>query len=176
MVATNIGGGILGLPFAYYQIGLINSIILNLAMAVIGHLANMMYLMIKDLTPRRYESVYEISYLLMGRPSIFFMSLIFFMANFASMVMYYIIIGDTVSKLCAQAFVEGSVTMTVEERKDGLESESWLIQVLSHRTTTILFVGSISLLFIFKRKLEELKSVSYVFFCILFLFITLLGV
>ena len=48
--------------------------------------------------------------------------------------------------------------------------------MLANRTTAILFVGTLSLLFIFKRHLEELKGVSYLFITVVFLFVTLLFV
>lgn len=48
--------------------------------------------------------------------------------------------------------------------------------MLSHRGFTIVVFGLISLNFIFKKSLEELKSVSYVFLTVLALFITLLFV
>ena len=49
-----------------------------------------------------------------------------------------------------------------------------MIQLITHRTTAIFFVGALSLIFIFKKHLEELKSVSYVFLATVFLFIALL--
>ena len=52
--------------------------------------------------------------------------------------------------------------------------EAWYAQLLSSRATNVLFIGVIALLFIFKRRLEELRSISYVFLTVLALFITLL--
>ena len=40
--------------------------------------------------------------------------------------------------------------------------------------TSIFFVGTLSLAFIFKKSLEELKSVSYAFLVIVMLFVALL--
>lgn len=97
MVATNIGGAILGLPYAFYHLGLINGLILNLVVAILAHVSSMMYLKVKDLTPRRQESIYEISYLLMGRKAIFIVCSVMLATNMAAMILYYIIIGDTIS-------------------------------------------------------------------------------
>ena len=49
----------------------------------------------KDLTPRKYESLYEIGYILMGRWSIFIICAVLFMTNFGTVVLYFIIFGDT---------------------------------------------------------------------------------
>ena len=46
--------------------------------------------------------------------------------------------------------------------------------MLSVRATNVLFIGGLALFFIFKRRLEELRSISYVFLTVLGLFITLL--
>ena len=45
---------------------------------------------------------------------------------------------------------------------------------MSLRAVNVLFIGVAAFLFIFKRRLEELKSISYVFLTVLGLFITLL--
>lgn len=71
LVAANIGGGILAMPYAFYRLGLFLGLICAFLIAVLTHFSSMMYLKVKDLTPRRYESIYEIAYLLLGRPSIF---------------------------------------------------------------------------------------------------------
>ena len=76
MVATNIGGGILGIPYALYRTGLITGLIACLSVGAISHVSTIMYLKTKDLTPRRYESVYEIAYLLFGETAIFVVCII----------------------------------------------------------------------------------------------------
>ena len=101
LVATNVGGGILGFPYAFYHIGMINGIVMCVGCAGLAHVSAMMYLAAKDLTPRKYESIYELSYLLMGRCSIFGVSTILLVTNASCMIMYYIIIGDTISHLWA---------------------------------------------------------------------------
>lgn len=76
LVATNIGGGILGIPFAYYRFGIVNGTVICLSVGAISHISTMMYLKTKDMTPRRYESVYEIAYLLLGESAIFVVCII----------------------------------------------------------------------------------------------------
>ena len=176
LVATNIGGAILGLPYAFYHLGLINGIILNIMIAILAHISSTMYLKVKDLTPRRQESIYEIAYLLLGRKSIFIVCAVMFATNLAAMILYYIIIGDTISQLFAQLLLEDAVGKNHDDIKIELSNQPWWSQLISHRTTAILAVGGISFIFIFKRHLEELKSISYVFLTVVFLFIALLWV
>lgn len=73
LVAYNIGGGILGLPFAFYNMGIPLAIFLSVWISIFSAIASMMLLKVKDLTPRRYESMYEIAFLLLGRQSIFYL-------------------------------------------------------------------------------------------------------
>ena len=102
MVAANIGGGLLGLPYAFYRLGLILGLVTLFFIASLSHFSNVLYLKVKDLTPRKYESVYEIAYLLFGRPSIFVVCTIMFISNLGAIVMYYLIIGDVLSSLSTQ--------------------------------------------------------------------------
>ena len=104
-MAANIGGGILGMPYAFYHLGVSMGLFTCFAMAILSHFSSMLYLKTKDLTPRRYESVYEIAYLLVGRPSIFVVCGVLFAANMGAVIMYYIIIGDTMSSLTTQAII-----------------------------------------------------------------------
>ena len=101
LVATNVGAGILGMPYAFYHFGIINSIFACLIISVLTHVSVMLYLRTKDLTPRKYESVYEIAYLLNGRGGLFTVILTQMLANFSSLILYYMILGDTLGHLFA---------------------------------------------------------------------------
>ena len=98
-VATNIGGGLLGLPYACYHLGLFLGVILIVFVGILSHLSSIMHMKVKDLTPRRYESVYEIAYLLVGRASIFVVTSIMMFGNFLACVMFYMVLGETLSTL-----------------------------------------------------------------------------
>ena len=107
-VATSTGGGILGVPYAFYHMGLFLAIIFSFFMALITHSSSLMYLKVKDLTPRKYESIYEIAYLLFGRPSIFVVCTIQFVANLGGIIMYYMMIGDVISSLSTQVLLSSA--------------------------------------------------------------------
>ena len=101
VVATNAGGGVLGTPYAFYHLGIINAIIITLTIAAASQASVMIYLRTKDLTPRKYESVYEIAYLLSGRNAIFVVILTQLLSALGCMILYYIILGDTTGNLFA---------------------------------------------------------------------------
>ena len=105
LVATDIGGALLGLPFAFYRVGFINGCFCLLLMALLSYWSSMMYLRVKNLTPERYESIYEISYYLLGRPFVFTTLIIVLCTTVASMLLYYIILGETIGHLMTQMIV-----------------------------------------------------------------------
>ena len=77
------------MPYAILHMGIylgLGSIVL---MALLSHFSTMMHLKVKDLTPRRYESMYEIAYLLTGRPSIFIFCIVMMFANFFEQMASY---------------------------------------------------------------------------------------
>ena len=99
LVATDVGGALLGLPYAFYHVGFINGCFILLLMALLCYFSSMMYLHVKHLTPERYESIYEISYYLLGRPFVFTVLIIVLCTTIASMLLYYIILGETIGHL-----------------------------------------------------------------------------
>lgn len=104
-MAGNIGGGIVNFSFAFYHLGLFPGLVLAVMFAICSHLANILFLKVKDLTPRKYESMYEIAYLLYGRASIFIVCINNLMNNFTLLIYSYIIIGDVGQTLMTQVLV-----------------------------------------------------------------------
>ena len=121
LVATDIGGALLGLPFAFYHVGMINGVIILLIMAVGAYFSNMMYLRVKNLTPGHYESIYEISYYLGGRPFVFTVCTIVLCTTIASMLLYYIVLGETINHLFTQYFVGNADGRTQEQMDEDLK-------------------------------------------------------
>ena len=102
LVASNIGGGLLGIPYAFYRLGMPLGLIVCFIVGTLNYFSSMMYLRTKDLTPRRLESVYEISYLLFGRAAIFVVCSVMFLNCYGAIILYYLIIGDTYGTLSTQ--------------------------------------------------------------------------
>ena len=82
------------MPFAFYHLGVVLTVVGMLTMTILNHVSTMMYMKVKDLTPQRYESIYEIFFLLFGRPSIFLVCAVMFISNLGALIMQYIIIGN----------------------------------------------------------------------------------
>lgn len=175
LVSTNIGGGLLAMPFAVYHLGIFLGLILLFIAAAMSHYSSVMYLQVKDLTPRRYESLYEIAYLLLGRSSIFVVCAIFFLSNYSGCILFYIMLGEALSNLGTQLVVEHSSELTVLELKEAISNLPWWQQLITSRNSAIVFVGVVQLAVIFKRQLVELKPISYIFLGIVVAFIGLIS-
>ena len=105
LVAGTIGGEMMALPHAIRHLGLFVSLGTIITVAIVSHISNMMHLKVKDLAPCHHESIYEIAYLLLGRPAIYMVCIVQYLINFSSIVLYLIIIGDTAANISGHFFV-----------------------------------------------------------------------
>ena len=112
MVAATVGGEIVAIPFAFYHMGIYFSAAFVILVATLSHLANMMSLRVKDFTPCQFESIYEISYLLGGKCAIYMVCIVQYFLNFFSIVLYYMIIGDTAAQIFEHFFVNMTSSKT----------------------------------------------------------------
>jgi len=84
----------MGVPYAMYHLGLIWGIFSVVLVGYLNHQANMFYLKTALLTPNKSESLYEISFVLFGRASIFVLCSMLIVLGMGSGVIFYCIIGD----------------------------------------------------------------------------------
>ena len=74
IISTMIGGGIVGIPFAFLELGFWISITMMVFASLQTVNACYLYMKVKDLIPGKPESLYEIGYMLMGKSSIYIIS------------------------------------------------------------------------------------------------------
>ena len=84
----------------------------------------MMLMKVKDLTPRRYESLYEIAYLLFGRASIFIINSMLMFASGFCCVMFYMLLAENFSLLILPAAPHMTQSMGQEKQDIVRESET----------------------------------------------------
>ena len=85
------------MPFAFYHLGIPLAVFLVLLIAILSSISAMMLLKVKDLTPRRYKSLYEIAFLILGRYSIFFVCTILLITMYGFLVLYYTLMADIIT-------------------------------------------------------------------------------
>ena len=96
VVSTMVGGGIVGIPYAFLQMGLIISLALMIFTVLITINQTWLYLQVKDLIPGKPESLYEMGYMLMKRKSIFLISIILNVNSLGLVMVYFIVYSSTI--------------------------------------------------------------------------------
>ena len=76
LLASIIGGGIVGLPFFFYNAGVPFGIVLCLFSGWLNIRSAQLYLSAKDLIPGNLESLYDIGYATLGKSAIYIVALI----------------------------------------------------------------------------------------------------
>ena len=71
ILSTIIGGGIVGVPYSFFNFGIPLAIFLNVLVVIMTYYSGVLYLKAKDLVPDQPQSMYEIGFMTLGRRSIF---------------------------------------------------------------------------------------------------------
>lgn len=99
LISTIIGGGIVGLPFAFQTMGFWAAAAILIFAAFQELNSTQLYLGSKDLIPGKPESLYEIGFMLYKRASIFFISAIIAINGFGLCMVYFITFGEIVESI-----------------------------------------------------------------------------
>ena len=176
LIACNIGGGIVGVPFAMFNYGIPLGTSLIILVAIISFLSVMLLLKSKELC--KQESYYEIGYLVMGRGAILLISGAIICQLFGIIVVYYIVFADTVKLLVIQSVTGDQVTqvMTPDQTAAELSTKPALVRFFCQKTTYVLLSACLLAPILLKRKLAEIKVFSYLLFAAVLAFIVLSGV
>mmetsp|Transcript_21710 Transcript_21710/g.26741 ORF Transcript_21710/g.26741 Transcript_21710/m.26741 type:complete len:255 (-) Transcript_21710:953-1717(-) len=156
ILSTCVGGGIVSIPLATYNLGVPLALFLQILVIIMTHLTSHMYLSIKDLVPDKPESLYEIGYMISGRGSIFWLCSIFLFNSFGLCLLYFIVFGDT------------AATMVINIVNPNQEYDSiwWASRVCYSVPLAILLLP-----LVLKKELAEFAWISYVLFSSLALFV-----
>ena len=149
IVSTIVGGGIVGLPYGFYQLGLPLAMAVMLLVAVHQCNTSWLYLNTKNLIIGQPESLYEIGFVLFSRPSIFFISAILVLNSFGLVMVYFIVFSN-----CMASIIVDTVALPAE----GFGS------VLGGNTFWVLVLAACMLPVVLMRELQELHIVSLTLF------------
>ena len=116
-----------------------------------------MYFLAKDTSPGRLSSLYEIGYMIMGRKSIYWISLVIFVTSFLLTLVYLIVFGDICASIVTQLFYDG-------------KKRGWF----STRVPYVLILGLALSPLILKKELKELRITALTLFLGVSAFLVLL--
>ena len=153
-----IGGGILGIPFAVMHLGIPFAIFCQLGICYLTVKSCELYLIVKDITPGKLESLYEIGYMIAGRKTIFWISGVvgIYTAGFVSM--YFLVFGDIASSIIKQVMFDD---------KEG--------NILTKRSFYVFLLAAMCFPLIIRKNLGELKIASVVLFLGVLSFLVIIG-
>jgi amino acid permease len=160
VISTIVGGGIVGLPFAFYNSGLPAGLVILLLMCLQTVASTRIYLACKDLLPGQPETLFEIGYVLFKRSSIFMISMVLIFNSFGLIMVYFIVFGDTLSSL-VRNLSNGSITEQ---------------DFLGKRVAYVIILGSLLTPVVIKRELNEISILSVLLFVSIFAFIILTAI
>ena len=155
VTSTCVGGGIVGLPHAFLNLGISGAIVLNILVIISTALTINLYLGIKDAVPDKPESLYELGYMIAGRKTIFIIAATMIVNSLGLCMIYFITFGDTMGQFVA-SFVEDTE----------LDSEFYTSRYFFVLILAVFLMGVI-----LKKELAELEWPSIILFVSLGLFI-----
>lgn len=154
LLSSMIGGGITGIPYAYYQSGFGLGLIINVVFGIQTALSCFMYFQVKDLCGGT-ESISEVGFKLLGRFSIYLMNGIILLLCIGLMLIYFILYGNIVSSLA----IDFGVHIDTFFAKPAF----WIIIMAIINSPPIFF-----------RAIKELKAVSILLGVSIVTFVTVL--
>ena len=167
IISTILGGGIVGLPYGFYQLGLWPGTLFMITMGLLTINSSWLYIKSKDLIPGKPESLYEIGYMLFKRSSIFLISACLAINSLGLCMVYFIIFGKTFGSIISSIFIKDIPNGDI----DKLEGFN---HFLAHRTPWISILALMLLPIMVKKELQELHIVSVGLFVSILIFILIL--
>ena len=131
----------------------------------------------KDLSPKHNESMYELGYLLIGRPAIFLICIVNFLYCSGLLMMYFIIFGDTMGEIISQIVTGEDISgiMRKDDVKQDLSTKNILVQAMCTRSFLVLLSASILAPVLYKKEMTKMKNFSYLLFFSIVLTVTVTG-
>lgn len=154
IISECIGAGMVSLPLTYLRTGVFVTLLLLLYSVV--RITSSCYILLKtkDVIPGKPESLFEMGYILIGRPFIFIMSFTLFTYCTFLTIAYFFLFGGVVSSL-----IKGQ-----DETRDDFVSSMYF---------SVLLLAFMLLFIIFRKEVHELKIVAWILFFFLVAFLVL---
>ena len=159
VLSTIVGGGIVGIPFSLYNLGIPVGAFTMVLVASACHYSCALYMAARDEIPVPVNSIYQLAYITMGRQAIYLVSVIQFIAAFGLDIIYFIVFGDTSASLIKTLFYTSHTD-----------------NFLTSRACYVLILACAMVLPLLQRELKEISILSVILFGGIALFLVLMVV
>ena len=157
MMSYNIGGGLVGLPFAFLHLGIPISLAIIVFIYALTLVGCEFFFRVKSVVPGNFQTFYELGYMLYGKLSIYFIAFNITMIGLSFAIVDFIVFGDTCVSLM-NSIIPKMVSNPINIRA------TYVILLAVPLTKEIL-----------KKDLKELKIVSVILIMGLISFIVLIA-
>jgi amino acid permease len=156
-MSTIVGGGMVSIPWAFYQSGIIIGLVVSVLASTQVILSSILFLKARSVCPDRPQSMFEMGFLILGRASIYWISFIIFVNSFGLLIIFFNVFGETTKATMTNIFWADVDTNTPNF---GMKRECWIISL------------AVCLLpFVLMKELAELKAVSIALFSAAIVFV-----
>lgn len=94
LISYSVGAGFVGLPFAFLHLGIPLSLFLIVVVCLQTYISCSLYLKVRSIIPGSYETFYELSYILFGKSSIYYIAMNITINGWGMTIVYYIVFSD----------------------------------------------------------------------------------
>mmetsp|Transcript_32095 Transcript_32095/g.49074 ORF Transcript_32095/g.49074 Transcript_32095/m.49074 type:complete len:227 (+) Transcript_32095:17-697(+) len=162
ILSTVVGGGIVSIPYSFYQCGFVFAIGFCVFNALQVLLSSALFLKVREMCPSDPSSMFEIGFIILGRSAIYWISVIILANSLGLIIIYFSVFGENASLLMTNLFWQD---VPEEEPNFGMKPVCW-----------ILCLSVLLIPFVLKKELAEMKGVSVTLFaaCIVFVIVNTL--
>lgn len=160
ILSTIIGGGMVSIPWAFYCCGFPIAMLLLLFSSAQVVVSCMLYLKAKNICPENPTSMFELSFLIFGRYSIYWIAFPILINSFMMPIIYFNVFSEIMKGLI--------VSMTVGREGGPLMPEE---VIWTSRAFWVLALGLLLLPIVLLKELAEMKWVSITLFIATMVFV-----
>ena len=99
ILSTIIGGGMVSIPWAFYNCGIPVALALSLYSSAQVVVSCYLFLKTRKICPESTSSMFEMGFLIIGRPAIFWIAFVILINSFALPIIYFSVFGEILKSI-----------------------------------------------------------------------------
>ena len=149
------------IPWAFYNCGIPLAIVFSVLSGMQVMVSSMLYLKTRTLCPERPGSMFEIGFLIIGRPSIFWISFTILVNSFFLIIIFFNVFGEIMKSLM--------ITLLLSSTEELSDSPN----IVYTRDLWVLLLSICLLPFVLMKELSEMKIISITLFIAALVFVAI---